>query len=212
MGEISKTRYVWLDYAKVVCIFSVVFGHMTDDGIVSFDDTVSRFIYLFHVPAFFIISGILYRPKNYMDTIKQLFLPVLFFSLLMYPWYLYGIWNQGRGWSFETLISQFVMGFLCYDYKVGVPIIPPFWFVMTLLLMRLLSDALAKYNVSGWIVVPFSLVVLYFSKGEYVFDSYLFLPQRALLCFPLFFFGQLLKPYLGKLMPMRWLLIVIGGR
>ena len=200
---ITRLRYVWLDYAKVLCIISVVYGHCVTN-------VVSSYIYLFHVPAFFIISGMLYRPKCYVDTLRSLFVPVLLFSLLLYPWYLYGIWNQGRGWSFETIVTEFIMGLFCYDFKVGYPIIPPFWFVMTLLVMRLMADTLAKLSVNGWWMLPFCVAVLYFSRGEHIYYDYLFLPQRALLCFPFFLLGQKMKPYLSRIG--RWRMwLAIGG-
>lgn len=72
--DIARTRYVWLDYSKVLCIAGVVYGHCVAD-------VLSSYIFLFHVPIFFIISGILYRPKRYIDTLKSLFVPVLLFSL-----------------------------------------------------------------------------------------------------------------------------------
>lgn len=70
--DIARTRYVWLDYSKVLCIAGVVYGHCVAD-------VLSSYIFLFHVPIFFIISGILYRPKRYIDTLKSLFVPVLLF-------------------------------------------------------------------------------------------------------------------------------------
>lgn len=202
-GVAVRQRYVWLDYAKVVCITSVVYGHCIAN-------VVSSYIFLFHVPAFFIISGMLYRPKHYVDTLRSLFVPVLLFSLLLYPWHLYGIWNQGRGWSFETMVIEFVMGLFCYDFEVGYPIIPPFWFVMTLLVMRLIADTLAKWSVDGWWILPLSVAVLYFSKGNDIYYRYLFLPQRALLCFPFFLFGQKLKPYFEQMNELKWWLAISG--
>lgn len=62
--DIARTRYVWLDYSKVLCIAGVVYGHCVAD-------VLSCYIFLFHVPIFFIISGILYRPKRYIDTLKK---------------------------------------------------------------------------------------------------------------------------------------------
>ena len=201
--DIARTRYVWLDYSKVLCIAGVVYGHCVAD-------VLSSYIFLFHVPIFFIISGILYRPKRYIDTLKSLFVPVLLFSLLLYPWHLYGIWNQGRGWSFETMVMEFVMGLFCYDFKVGFPIIPPFWFVMTLLVMRLISDTLTKIKIDEWWMLPLCVAVLYFSEGDDVYYDYLFLPQRALLCFPFFLFGQKLKPCLKWIIQLKWQLAVGG--
>ena len=48
--DIARTRYVWLDYSKVLCIAGVVYGHCVAD-------VLSSYIFLFHVPIFFIISS-----------------------------------------------------------------------------------------------------------------------------------------------------------
>lgn len=79
----NSKRYVWLDYARFWGIFLVVLGHTTiPRGAVDF-------IYLFHMPLFFIISGYLFRSGKYdsygqfvKEKSAQLLIPYLFFSVL----------------------------------------------------------------------------------------------------------------------------------
>ena len=71
-----RKRDVWVDWAKAILIWLMVVGHAGCDGI-------SRdFIYAFHMPAFFIISGYLYKPHPLMKAIKSFGVPILFFSMV----------------------------------------------------------------------------------------------------------------------------------
>ena len=51
----------WIDYAKVIGIFLVVFGHVLQGQIACSSDNILKllwdYIYLFHMPLFFMISG-----------------------------------------------------------------------------------------------------------------------------------------------------------
>ena len=60
-----KKDIVWLDYARTIGIFLVVFGHVLQQ-FSSFEGygickTLWNYIYLFHMPLFFIISGFLFK-------------------------------------------------------------------------------------------------------------------------------------------------------
>ena len=48
----TKQRLAWLDIAKAITIFLVVFGHTLRDGV------AKQIVYAFHVAAFFLLSGI----------------------------------------------------------------------------------------------------------------------------------------------------------
>lgn len=61
-----KTRIQFLDTAKAISILAVVLGHV----IIAYpckpySDIALKIIYMFHVPAFFIISGILHRNTSF---------------------------------------------------------------------------------------------------------------------------------------------------
>ena len=54
----TSNRVKWIDYAKCILIFFMVSGHC------NINNTYHMFIYSFHMPAFFIISGYLFKIKE----------------------------------------------------------------------------------------------------------------------------------------------------
>ena len=62
-------RIVYLDSAKFICIFLMVVGHWTSN------ETILLYIYSFHMPALFVISGMLYKPKKWYKTILSFGIP-----------------------------------------------------------------------------------------------------------------------------------------
>jgi acyltransferase len=54
----SEGRYVWIDVAKSVGIYLIVFSHLDQSG---FSES---FLWTFHVPLFFFVSGYLTRPQS----------------------------------------------------------------------------------------------------------------------------------------------------
>ena len=63
-----KKEIVWLDYARLIGILLVVFGHGLQ-SIPEWNESVIikglwDYIYLFHMPVFFIISGFLYKQNR----------------------------------------------------------------------------------------------------------------------------------------------------
>lgn len=63
---------VWVDWLKAFLIFLVILGHLPDEL------HIKWFIYLFHMPAFFIISGYLYRPRAIKEEMRKIVSQLLF--------------------------------------------------------------------------------------------------------------------------------------
>lgn len=74
----SRKRILWIDWAKAIGISLVVWGH--------FSPIARHEIFLFHMPFFFMISGLLYRQKGLMNELKgsvfSLVLPYLIYNFL----------------------------------------------------------------------------------------------------------------------------------
>lgn len=66
-----KQRYVWIDWMKVIGITLVVFGH--------FHSPIAKYVYVFHVPLFFLISGILSK----VESDNNVFWKKIFFNLII---------------------------------------------------------------------------------------------------------------------------------
>jgi len=72
--EAEKKEIVWLDYARFVGIFLVILGHslqrIPDWKSIEVISYSYDYIYLFHMPLFFVISG--YLLKNGMTQNKRI--------------------------------------------------------------------------------------------------------------------------------------------
>lgn len=55
-----KQRVLWIDWIKIIGIYLIVLGHMSAPG--------NDFIYVFHVPLFFITSGYLAQKADSMKV------------------------------------------------------------------------------------------------------------------------------------------------
>ena len=94
----SPKRIDYLDTVKAVGIFLVFFGHIAGDlwpfGIKK-AFLPWKFIYSFHMPLFFFLSGIFAKPaqRKITDTLKlkaqTRLLPVLFFGCIAIPFLIF---------------------------------------------------------------------------------------------------------------------------
>lgn len=79
--EVNK-RYAFVDYAKVIGMFLVIYAHLSPNTI-----WIKRWIYTFHMPLFFLISGWLSKDSQSLKTcliyqFKHLLVPAVFFTIL----------------------------------------------------------------------------------------------------------------------------------
>ena len=86
--ELVKERYWCLDYARIITAYLVVFGHVLPLG-----NPVRTFIYGFHMPLFFIISGMLHKNNlSFVESVKKgfrtLIVPMLFFCVVGLVYYI----------------------------------------------------------------------------------------------------------------------------
>lgn len=64
-----KRRVDWIDIAKGLCILLVVFGHE-----LTWDDGLRYAIYAFHIPMFFILSGMTVFLSGELENKFEIFL------------------------------------------------------------------------------------------------------------------------------------------
>ena len=120
--QTSSGRIVWLDYAKVFVMFLVVLGHTYKFA--SPPCYVRNLIYLFHMPFFFVVSGILYRNREFSEVftrgVRSLLVPAFAWIAI----YICGecvitaanpigvIWgcikSMLRGWAFPCGVTWFL--------------------------------------------------------------------------------------------------------
>lgn len=104
----TKERYEFIDVAKGIGIILVILGHLLTSG-----SPGSSIIYSFHMPLFFLISGIFANPDKtkflpYLGkNIKRLILPyICVFIIGTLVSFIIPAWRDGL--TVQSLISQFI--------------------------------------------------------------------------------------------------------
>lgn len=95
-------RILWIDYAKSICIYLVLLGHAHAS------QPVTDFIYTFHMPLFFFLSGCLFsfeKHPNFKEfaikRFKGLMVPYLWINLITYLFWLFAGRNFGEDFGID---------------------------------------------------------------------------------------------------------------
>lgn len=175
MTVIDKNkRFDWLDVLKCLAMFSVICGHAAsgdDPGSLKF------YIYSFHMPLFFIISGMtLYiqmsrREFSFSAFIKNktrtLLWPYLAFNLLLLPlWYCYFILYDPKAGSIPGLLSAIVYSNPTWS---SLPISAS-WFLTTLFLSVIVLFGVIKLCRNHDLILLIVCTII--GIGGYIFSCF----------------------------------------
>lgn len=151
------SRIPWLDAARGFCIVLVVFGHaiggLTGAGLLtqqSISVTLYYFIYTFHIPAFFVISGMLAPSSVSKDPKKFLNNNIKY---ILYPYVLYG--------TIQILVMNYFSHYLNRPLPfdplefLGLIIGSPsqFWFLKILFFVHIAYLISRKYSTDSWFLL-----------------------------------------------------------
>lgn len=132
MEYTNKVRITYISVAKGIGIILVVIGHCT---IFTY---LKNYIYLFHMPLFFFISGYLFLDDSCQNIfhytikkIKRLYIPFLLcnlFALIFHQWFCkIGIYSSSELFtSVGEFLKHVVKIFLCIKME---DIVAPLWFL-----------------------------------------------------------------------------------
>lgn len=141
-------RINWIDYAKVIGIYLVVLGHLP------IPEQGSVYIYSFHMPLFFFISGFLSKTNNItfrqfiLKKIRTLIIPYIIFSIGTYIFWV----AIGRhfGSDADVVIPLYkpaigiLYGTTAHDYMIhNIPL----WFIPCLFIVEMLWYGLQKLSI-----------------------------------------------------------------
>ena len=183
-----KERLVYIDTAKAICIFLMVIGH---SGICQW---LNFYIYSFHMPALFIISGFLYKPHSWRKTIVSFFIPILFFSFINL---IVKLILGDISISFITF-PNIVFEFIHYRYGLTEGLFMGDWFLWALIGLRFMfGDIIWMKGLRNYYLYISLFAILYMTFESYlisvdtIFRGYYI--GRLVPCLPFFCFGFYLK-------------------
>lgn len=175
-------RKIWIDWAKTLSIFAIVWGHCFPEGLCGF-------IYAFNVPVFFIISGYLCRRetsfgKCFDKTLHNLIIPYFILAAIKVAGPVIKHIGDGEWiWSVVAVLG----GFHSLNDAPGCSNL---WFVYSLVIVKLLFQVS-----SGKRDIALAMACL---AGAVVYNDILHLEWRwavsnCLLAYPFFIIGNSLR-------------------
>ncbi|GAA6140481.1 acyltransferase family protein [Hydrogenophaga sp. 5NK40-0174] len=172
----STGRITWIDSAKGLGIALIVLGHITS---VSDPSALYVYIYAFHVPLFFFISGLTLKPGRHgfghmlAAKAKTLLLPYFVYAMLGYAFYLAGYLaalklnlqlEQFRYGLWPPLLGVFY-GSLGDGHLVNAPV----WFIVSLFCAFVMGWAIntwIRLTVVRWAFVAVIAAIGYWVSRE----------------------------------------------
>lgn len=143
----QNRRIEWIDSLKGFAIILVVLGHNTGG-----ENAAYRFLYTFHMPLFFLISGFLFSMKPPLEYLKRSF------RHLMVPYIAflgcYALYQIISSNFIPSLTEPHVMRNIFYGgYRLTGPL-AVFWFVGVLWFAQNLYNLIARLHPSrGWLLL-----------------------------------------------------------
>ncbi len=163
-------RTAYFDNAKAILIYLVVLGHLMSGYLNEnqYVDTLYLVIYLFHMPAFILISGHFSRTIKNKEDIKKigktLLLPYIIFQIV-YTFYYKNVF--GDSVQFEFLEPRYAL-----------------WFLLSMLMWKVMLWAFSSHRAMIVVSIALSLLVGYISEvNEWLSLS------RTFFFFPFFLMG-----------------------
>ncbi|HEY9096719.1 MAG TPA: acyltransferase family protein [Hydrogenophaga sp.] len=142
-------RLTWLDAAKGLGIALIVWGHIYS---ITEPTTLQVYVYAFHVPLFFFLSGLTFNPDRYNFSelfrakTRTLLLPYLVYAFLGFLFYLAGyLFAQRMGLKiaqFDYGLLPPLLGILYGSLGDGHLVNTPVWFVIALFCTLMLGKAI----------------------------------------------------------------------
>ena len=193
----SRCYIQWLDYAKIFGIFLMVWGHAAHSS------AVNVYIYSFHMPLFFIISGMLYKPMSLKQTLKRdwhsLWIPYLLLNLICWVYFVAKQIIKGATVSLSSLCQNacaILLG-VGYDTDLFLPVCIPGWFIYTLALIRIILAVVYRGQKRNlWLLSVFSIAATMFLQSR---NIDLYVPfDSAFLVMPYICIGIIFRNYITK--------------
>ena len=187
-------RMVWIDWMKAIGIYLVVLGHFFSVG--------EKFLYVFHVPLFFLISGFLCKRETetvlfwkkiwYNLVIPMLIMTILNFMISCIMHLLNGSFSpKDFYWFLRNVLFGMVSGF------------DSLWFVYTLFLLKIIYQYCSS-NRLFYFFVAISLSLAYFYNTCDLSSCPFFMKEpnaivNVCTAYPFFAFGVYIHNYKSAL-------------
>lgn len=203
-------RDVTFDIMKGLGILLVIIGHTNDIPYI-----VNNFIFSFHMPLFFLLSGYFYSPQKNNILIKKmqkrLLVPYIFTGFIII---LLNIIIATNSKNYDLIWRSIIAVFYGTGskhtslYWGDMPYIGPIWFLLALFWAKLVWNFIIRTNANLKINLTIALIVSFFSTlidRYYINLPFGFLPGMSAIIF--IAIGHEIKNY----EPPFWMIVILLG-
>ncbi len=201
----EKKRITWIDTARGYAIILMILGHL---GAGRF----GTWIYSFHIPLFFFLSGYLFSakrkfPEFFVRKFRSIMIPYFCLGL---PVIALNLLSRYRGGALaEGEVQSTVLDFLIQKRYL------PFWFLTCLFLLSLIFYGMVRCLKKEWMLILVSVLAAIFGECYYKAGGapLVWNLDACLMALPFFCAGYLCRQHRAQIDPFfekqrRWLLPV----
>ena len=203
MYSTNSPRIYFLDVLKIIGTFIVIYGHLYSQ-----DSATRLYIWAFHMPLFFLISGIFHKDCGKICFIKhfrKLFIPgVCFAFLFVILNFFVNCIRFNTYYAASSLLKNCISTFWGLIYGGRMPN-TVCWFLFALFWCKILSDIYMLLGRKYRIIFILVCVLLAIFKPT---PHYFFI-KEALMSIPFYIIGFEFKDYI-KSLSFKWLYIPVA--
>lgn len=189
-------RNQFIDLLKFIGIFLVIYGHHPN--------SMTTYIYSFHMPLFFMLSGTCYIEKQqenfnsfFAHKVKALLVPYLSFSLILFIFWLVIGRHFGEAAINRIPIKEAFVGIFygVHGFK-GISSLEwggPMWFLLALFIIQIISYFLLKQKKEKIIIAYIFIIYVYFLSKKYIPFPLPWEMQRAVIDLFFYLIGYLYR-------------------
>ena len=165
-GQSGKYRFDFIDIARIIGVALVYYGHLVESYMKAGNEVAAlqyKFIYSFHMPLFFILSGYIAKTFIAETTFSTYFrkhvvsrlLPYAFFAtLLIFP----TLWTTDNTVGLNLPSVEGYMKGIAATFLGGFPYFNvPVWFLVCLFVVETIHYVVSRFLTSNARVILFAL-------------------------------------------------------
>ena len=190
----AKERFDYLDIARGLGILMVVWAHILLTG------WTHRMIYAFHMPLFFLLSGMVFKREKYhsfgdffVHRAKRLLVPYVIYSVV--TWAFWAMFRYVRHDAVDSYVMPLLQTFIAQGSGAFFAHNSALWFIPCLFLTEILYFFICRLGRWWSLVICFACAALSFTLGHIFGNDYWFvLPwnaDAALIALPFYAVGNL---------------------
>lgn len=187
---VASKRINYLDCIRGFALLLVILGH-----IYIYTNPIKVWIYSFHMPLFFIISGFLWSNKNIdikitiIKRFKALIIPYILFGLVFF------ILRSNLNSSINLSLKNYIFSLLTTS-NLGA-----LWFLPSLFIIEVMFSVLNKLKIHDSVRIIITLILFFIglNGNKYYTSIYIIVIYRSLVGFGFFVLGKYIFKYIKNI-------------